>query len=65
MNYLIQHVAEDLNTQCATKALGLLDDEQIEALGDASQAFDFLDDLEARCGLDVAAARIYLTVYFS
>lgn len=50
-------VAESLNAECRRLRLGLLDDDQRAALTDESQVFAMLDDLEARCGLNVADAR--------
>jgi hypothetical protein len=53
--------AESLELETVRVFDAVLDDEQRDALRDASQAFGMLDDMEARMGLNVDTARALVT----
>lgn len=59
-NVLIGKAACELTRECCRLKLDQLDDEQVAALWDGEQCFAMLDDMEARCGMDVAEARALL-----
>ena len=59
---LINRAWQSLELQCEAHHLSGLDSEQVDALGDVTQWPDMLDDMEARCGLDVSEARELLTL---
>lgn len=50
-------VAQTLTAEARRLGLMDLDEEQRQALEDPKQVFGMLDDMEARCGMDVAAVR--------
>ena len=65
---LISKAAAILNAEFSRLNLGPMNDEQIDALGDESQAFGMLDDFEARLGCsdsEIAEARSLLVDVFA
>ncbi len=58
-------VAETLNAEARRLNLLELDQEQRVALEDEPQAFAMLDDMEARCGMDVSEARAELAEHYA
>lgn len=65
---LIAKAAAILNAEFSRLNLGPMNDEQVDALGDESQAFEMLDDFEFRLGCsdsEIAEARALLVDVFA